>query len=119
MLKASIEGQLNIIFPLLEKGACNYSDCMVAGTGGGHLKVVELMLKERATKDRSCMELAITHGRMDIAVSIRYVVDNTITVCAASAASKGYLDIFLLMLQQGATYYGECMIYASGVVTWS
>lgn len=63
---AAINGQIDIIKLMIEKGANDFNNTMVEAASGGHIDIVKLMIQQGATDFALAMIMASDGGHKDI-----------------------------------------------------
>ena len=101
MANASEGGHMEIVQLMLKKGANYYDHAMASAALGGHMDIMRLMLNKGANDYNEAMAEAARGGHMDIVQLMLSKGANKYNWAMPSAAYGGHIAIVKLMLEKG------------------
>ena len=116
MFSAGEKGHIHIVKKMLVNGANNYNETMMNAAKGGFIDIVKLMLENGADNYNETMEKARGKNRFEI---VKIMLERTkdkntriINKNLSDAGKNGNYEIVKLMIENGATYFNECLFYS-------
>jgi ankyrin repeat protein len=116
MSSAGEDGHIHVVKIMLVNGTNNYNDTMMNAAKGGFIDIVNLMLENGADNYNETMEKARGKNRFEI---VKIMLERTkdkntriINKILSDAGKNGNYEIVKLMIENGATYFNECLFYS-------
>lgn len=113
MIHAAEGGHIELVNSMLKLGANDYNWTLVYAARGGHMEIIKLMLNLGASDYNFAMEDASREGHLDIVEFMLELGADHYNTALVNGAAGGHIEIVKLMLQKGAREYNTALAWAA------